>query len=139
MKVKDMMHKGAQCVTPDTDITTVARHMKTLDIGAIPVVQDNALLGMVTDRDIAVRGLADGRSAAGLTARDVMTTGVVSCRDNAKVKDALARMEREQVRRLPVVDKDGNVVGMVSFGDIAHALSRKRAGEMTRALSAHHA
>jgi CBS domain-containing protein len=82
MKVKNSMHKGVQWVSPDTPVTALAAAMREQDIGAIPVGENDRLVGMVTDRDIAVRAVANGRDISALTARDVMTNGIVWCRDS---------------------------------------------------------
>ena len=82
MKVKEMMHKGVEWVSPDTPITAIAEKMQKGDIGAIPVGENDRLVGMVTDRDLAVRGLVKGKDISKLTAKDVMTKGVSWCRDS---------------------------------------------------------
>lgn len=139
MKVKDMMHKGVECVSPETAIQAVAKRMRELDVGAIPVEVDGKLVGMVTDRDITIRGVADSEDVSKLKAKDVMTSGVVYCRDTEDVEDAIRIMEGKQIRRLPVLDEAMQMVGMVSLGDVSHALSREITGEVTKAVSAHHA
>lgn len=138
MKVKEMMHKGVEWVPPDTPVTAIAKKMRQLDIGAIPVGENDRLIGMVTDRDITIRGVADGKDISKLTARDVTTKGVVWCRDSEDVNDAAHTMESEQVRRLPVIDESKRMVGMLSLGDISHAASQRIAAEVTKAISAHH-
>jgi CBS domain-containing protein len=139
MKVKNCMHKGAQWVAPDTPITTVAKTMLEQDIGAIPVGENDRLVGMVTDRDIAVRGVANGKDVSHLTARDIMTTGIVWCRDSDEVSQAAQMMESKQVRRLPVIDKNKRMVGILGLGDISTAASQRITAGITRAVSAHHA
>lgn len=139
MKVKKMMHKGVEWVSPDTTIAALAKKMQQFDIGAIPVGENDRLIGMVTDRDIAIRGVADGKDPSKLTARDVMTKGVIYCRDNEDVDEAARIMESKQIRRLPVIDANKRMVGMISLGDVSHAASQKIAAEVTRAVSAHHA
>jgi len=138
MKVKDMMHKGAEFVAPNAKLQAIAKKMRDHDIGAIPVCEDGRPIGMVTDRDIAIRGLADGKDISALEARDVMTRDVIFCRDTEDAEDALRIMENNKVRRLPVLDDAEKLVGMVSLGDISHALSRELTGEVTKAVSAHH-
>jgi signal-transduction protein with cAMP-binding, CBS, and nucleotidyltransferase domain len=81
MKVKNCMHRGAQWVSPDTSVKAMASAMLEQDIGAIPVGENDRLIGMVTDRDIALRALANGKDVSALTARDIMTKGIVWCRD----------------------------------------------------------
>jgi CBS domain-containing protein len=136
MKVKDAMHKGAEWVGPS--IAQVAKKMKTLDIGAIPVGENDRLIGMVTDRDIACRAVANGRDTSKLTAKDVMSKGIVYCRDHEELGDALRIMETKQIRRLPVIDGEKRLVGMLSIGDISHAASRTLSGDVIAAVSAHH-
>ena len=106
---------------------------------AIPVGENDRLIAMVTDRDIVIRGVANGKDPSKLTARDVMTKGVTYCRDNEEVDEAVRIMESERIRRLPVIDANKRMVGMISLGDMSHAASKKIAAEVTRAVSAHHA
>jgi CBS domain-containing protein len=94
---------------------------------------------MVTDRDIAVRGLAKGNNVSKLTAKDVMTKGVIWCRDSDSAAKAARLMETKHVRRLPVINEKKRMVGMLSLGDISHAAPQKTAAEALKAVSAHHA
>ena len=137
MKVQDMMHKGVECVSPDTAINAIAKRMRELDVGAIPVAADGKLVGMVTDRDIAIRCVADSQDISKVNAKDVMTSAVVYCRDNEDVEDAVRIMEGK-LRRLPVLNEAMRMVGMVSLGDVSHALPRDITGEVAKAVSAHH-
>lgn len=139
MKVRDLMHKGVETMPPNTPVTKLARKMLESDIGAIPVGTKDQLLGMVTDRDITVRAVASGKDITTLTAQDVMTMGVICCRDTEKVRDVMRTMETKQIRRIPVVDENSHLVGMISLGDISQRLSDKATGEVTKAVSAHHA
>ena len=138
MKVKDMMHKGVECVSPDTAINAIAKKMRELDVGAIPIAQDGKLVGMITDRDITIRCVAGNGDMSKIKAKDVMTQGVVYCRDNEDVEDAVRIMEGKQIRRLPVLDEAMHMVGMISLGYVSHALPRDITGEVTKAVSAHH-
>ena len=138
MKVKDMMHKGVECVSPDTAINLIAKKMRDLDVGAIPVAANGELVGMVTDRDITIRCVVGNETMSSIKAKDVMTSGVIYCRDNEDVEDAVRIMEGKQVRRLPVLNEAMQVVGMVSLGDLSHALPRDLTGEVAKAVSAHH-
>jgi CBS domain-containing protein len=139
MKVSEIMHKGVEWVSPDTPVTTLARKMQQHDVGALPVGENDRLVGMVTDRDIAVRGLADGKDISRLTARDIMTRGVIWCRASDTAAHAAQLMEAKQVRRLPVIDDNKRMVGMLALGDISHATSHRIAAEIVKAVSAHHA
>jgi CBS domain-containing protein len=122
MKVKDVMHTGAFWVGPDTPITDVAKLMHKNDIGAVPIGENDKLIGMVTDRDIVCKGLAkesfDVRRA---TARDVMTSGIHCCGEEDDLNKAAAHMEELKVRRLPVINKDKRMVGVLSRHDVARA------------------
>jgi len=93
----------------------------------------------VTDRDITCRAVADGRDIAKLTARDVMSKGIVYCTDTEDLDDAIHLMESKKIRRLPVINEKKRMVGMLSLGDISHAASREMSGEVMAAVSAHHA
>src|SRR5262245_47465203 len=123
MKVKEVMHKDAEWVTPQTALADVARRMRDLDIGAVPVGENDRLIGMVTDRDIACRAVANGQDWARLTARDVMSKGIFYCNDTEELEDALRIMEQKKVRRLPVINEKKRMVGMLSLGDMSHAAS----------------
>jgi len=112
--------------------------MKTEDIGAVPVGENDKLVGMVTDRDIICRGLGNGKNPEKLTAKDVMTKGITYCRENEEVDDVIRIIESKQIRRLPVIDKDKRMVGMLSIGDISHSMPQEMSGEVMRAVSAHH-
>jgi CBS domain-containing protein len=138
MKVKNCMHKGAQWVSPDTPVKAVAKAMLEQDIGAIPVGENDRLIGMVTDRDIAVRGVANGNDVSALTARDVMTRGIIWCRDSDDLSHAANMMQSKKVRRLPVIDKNKRMVGILSLGDLSQAGTERTIAAATRAVSAHH-
>jgi predicted transcriptional regulator len=139
MKVKDVMHGGAEWIAPQTPVTDIARKMRDLDIGAMPVGENDRLIGMVTDRDISCRGVANGKDIGSLTARDVMSKGIVFCRDTEELEDAVRIMEQRQVRRLPVINDRKRMVGMLCLGDIANAAPHALSGEVIASVSAHHA
>jgi CBS domain-containing protein len=138
MKVKNAMHKGAEWVAPETPVAQVAKKMRELDVGSLPVGENDRLIGMVTDRDITCRAVANGRDISKLTARDVMTRGIFYCRDSEELDDALRIMESKKIRRLPVIDENKRMVGMLSLGDISHAASHELSGELMAAVSEHH-
>jgi CBS domain-containing protein len=138
MKVKDAMHKGAEWVEAVTPVVTIAKKMRDLDVGAIPVGENDRLIGMVTDRDIIVRAISEGKDVGKLTARDVMSKGIVFCRDTEEVEDAVRIMEQKRIRRLPVLDENKRMIGMLSIGDVAHSASHEISGETISAVSAHH-
>jgi len=138
MKVKEVMHKGATCVEPTTSIREIAKRMRDADIGAIPVKANGQLVGIVTDRDLACRALANGDVAASLTAKDVMTRDVVCCSADDDVEIAIDVMEAKQIRRLPVTDSHKNIIGMRRLGEISHKVSKELSAEVLRAVSGHH-
>lgn len=139
MKVKEAMHKGVEWASPDTPISQIAKMMCDQDIGAVPIGENDRLIGMVTDRDIACRGVAKQKNMAKMTARDVMTEGIIYCRDTEDLGDALRIMERKKVRRLPVINEKKRMVGILALGDISHAASKDLTGEVLFAVADHHA
>ena len=139
MKVKEAMHKGVDWVGPDTPISDIARLMRKDDIGAIPIGENDRLVGMVTDRDIVCKGLAkEGFDANRATARDVMTEGIHCCRDDDDLAKAVRHMEALKVRRLPVINKSKRMVGILSLGDVSHSASGDLLSECVKSVSAHH-
>ena len=139
MQVREAMHAGVTWVGPETSLSELARKMRDEDIGAIPIGENDRLIGMVTDRDITLRGLADGRSIESLTARDVMTSPIVYCRADEDIGDAIRIMEDQAIRRLPVIDENKRMVGMLALGDIGDFAPRDMSAEVMQAVSAHHA
>src|SRR6266852_6257881 len=122
MKVKDAMHKGVEWVGPDTPVTELAKLMRRHDVGAIPIGENDRLIGMVTDRDIICKGLAeDSFDALCAIARDVMTPGIHCCREDDDLAKAVRHMEELKVRRLPVINKNKRMVGMLSLGDLSQS------------------
>lgn len=138
MNIDKVMHIPAAWVEATTPVAEVARLMKENDIGAVPVGRDDKLIGIVTDRDLALRILAEGRDPATTTVEQVMTPGIVWCRTSQTVEDAIYLMEQKQIRRLPVIDDNKRLVGMLSLGDIAGALPRQLLGELVHAVADHH-
>jgi CBS domain-containing protein len=139
MKVQTAMHKGVEWVGPDTPITELAKLMRQHDVGSIPIGENDQLIGMVTDRDIVCKGLAqkdfDARRA---TARDVMTEGIHCCRDDDDLAKAVRHMEALKVRRLPVINKSKRMVGILSLGDVSHSAPSDLLSECVKSVSAHH-
>ncbi|MEO0360760.1 MAG: CBS domain-containing protein [Pseudomonadota bacterium] len=138
MKVKEAMHADAEWRAPDTSLAEIAALMRSNDIGAVPIGENDRLVGMVTDRDIALRAFADGKDPSAMTASDVMSKGVVYCTTAEEIGDAIHLMEQKQIRRLPVIDEDKRLVGMLSLGDVTHAVSQELGGELARSVSGHH-
>ncbi|MBK8542153.1 MAG: CBS domain-containing protein [Caulobacteraceae bacterium] len=129
MLVREAMTRDVKTVTPDTTIREAARLMAEYDIGALPVSDGDRLAGMVTDRDIAVRAVAIGRGSDALV-DEVMTLDVLYCHEDEDIGHIAGNMAEKQVRRLPVVDVDKRLIGIISLADIADA----RADEAGEAL-----
>ncbi len=138
MKVKDIMHKGATCVESDTPVREIAKFMRDCDVGAIPIESDGRIIGIVTDRDIAC-AVADGGDIGHMTAQSIMSKNVVCCSPEDDVEAAANLMERKQVRRLPVIDAQSGMIGILSLGDLSHQTEAKLCNDVLRAVSAHHA
>ncbi len=138
-KVKDAMHVSAEWRDPGASLTEIAQLMKAKDIGAVPIGEDDRLVGIVTDRDIALRAVANEIDLGTAIARDVMSREVHYCMEDEEIDEAIELMEEKQIRRLPVVNREKRLVGMLSLGDISQATSQNAAGELLRSVSAHHA
>lgn len=135
MKIEDVMTTDVNFVGPGTPITEVARQMRDADIGSTPVVEDERLIGMVTDRDIVVRTVAAGCDPDTATARDAMSAGILYCFVDDTVEAVLENMGDLQIRRLPVVNRDKRLVGVVSLGDLSLTGKRRAAGEALQEIS----
>ncbi|WP_374274343.1 CBS domain-containing protein [Brevundimonas sp.] len=134
MKVRDVMSKDVQVARPDDHVQEVAMRMQSGDFGFMPVADGDRLVGTVTDRDIVVRGVARGLDGSTRVA-EVMTHDVKSVRDDADLKSVLDTMGGRQIRRLPVVDKNERLVGVVSLGDLSTRVKEKYAGEALEDIS----
>jgi CBS domain-containing protein len=119
MQVNQVMTRGAECARPDASLHEAAERMKALDVGSLPVCDDDRLVGMVTDRDITVRATAEGLPPNLGQVRDIMTPNVVYCYEDQDVSEAARLMEQNQIRRLVVLNRDKRLVGIVSLGDLA--------------------
>ena len=135
MRIQDVVTAEVSFVRPDTPILEIARKMRDGDIGATPVVEDERLIGMVTDRDVVVRIIAEGGDIRTKTARDAMSPGILYCFVDESVEAVLENMGDQQIRRLPVVDRQKRLVGVVSLGDLALSGKRKAAGEALQEIS----
>ena len=134
MIVKDVMTAQVVTAKPSTTVSEIARMMSQIDSGAVPIVDDGKAVGLITDRDIVLRVVAKG---AGLDtpAAEVMSDGVVSCKEDDNVAAAAAKMGAEQVRRLLVYNEAGGLAGIVSLGDIALDYGAKVVGRTLEEIS----
>jgi len=134
MKVSDVMTRDVQTVRPDQSARDAATFMLRADAGAIPVTEGDRLVGMITDRDIAVRGVAEGHGPD-TPVRDLMTNDIVAAREDYNVEDAAARMGQSQVRRLMVIDDQQRLCGIVSLGDLSRDADTDGASEALEGVS----
>ena len=134
-KVADIMTRSIATVQREETIQAAARRMREMDVGSLPVLDGSALVGMVTDRDITVRGVAEGMVAQESRVADVMTAEVRCCRADDSIEAVMDEMGDAQVRRLPVLDANNEVVGVVALGDLATRQSQ-HTDETLREISA---
>ena len=134
-KVHEVMTDRPRCVTPETPVSEAAQLMKSDDVGSLPILDGEQLAGMVTDRDIVIRAIADGKDPRGMPVREIASRELVTVRADDDLSDALKLMASQQVRRLPVVDDDNRLVGIVAQADIAVAAKEKAVGEMVEEIS----
>jgi len=137
MTVKDIMTPNPECIRPDATLQEAARRMRDLDVGPLPVCgDDDRLAGMITDRDITVRAVAEGKDPKTTTVREAMTDEIVHVYEDQDVADAAQVMEQKQIRRLVVLNHDHRLVGIVSLGDLAvESGDRTKAGEVLQEVS----
>ncbi len=135
-QIKDVMSQDVQFVTPEKTVQQVAEIMQARDIGFVPVGENDRLIGMVTDRDITTRCVATGQNPASQQIRDVMTPKTYYCYDDQPVEEVCNNLGEIQVRRLPVVNRDKRLVGVVSLGDLAQEASRPNVGQTQQQITA---
>ena len=119
MQIREIMTQGAEVVYLDDAAREAGAKMRELDVGALPVCDGERIQGVITDRDLAIRLVAEGRDPARTKVSDIMTPGVSYCFDDQSVEEAVMLMEAEQIRRLPILNREKQLVGMLSLGDLA--------------------
>jgi CBS-domain-containing membrane protein len=119
MRVSEIMSSDVYSVTTDVPLTAAAALMREQSIGMVPVTQNRQLVGVVTDRDIVVRGLADARNPDTTPIKDIMSSQIVYCRDGDDADAAALQMKESQIRRLPVINEAGQLIGILALGDLA--------------------
>ena len=135
--VREVMHEGCECIGESESLLAAAKRMEALDIGAMPICgQDDRLKGMITDRDIVVKALAHERDPATTMAGELAQERLVCVRADSSMDRALSLMEEHKVRRLPVIDENKRLCGMVSEADIARHMPQEKTGEMVGAIAA---
>ncbi|HXE41284.1 MAG TPA: CBS domain-containing protein [Azonexus sp.] len=136
MRVSEAMTRDVQIANPNQSIRDVAAIMAACDVGSLPVGENDRLVGMITDRDIAIRAVANGKSPDTTTVREVMSQDVKYCFDDAELSDVAHNMGDIQLHRLPVVDHDKHLVGILALADIANCEGSESAGDAVCGLSA---
>jgi CBS domain-containing protein len=121
---RDVMTPNPDCVRSSDNVREAARIMKSSDTGVVPVVDGKKIIGLITDRDIVVRGLAEGKDLGNCRVNDVMTQPARTVREDTPVGEILDLMSRSEIRRVPVVDRNDELVGIVSIGDISTATNQ---------------
>ena len=135
MKAQDIMTKDPSSVSPDADVVEAAQIMKRDNVGVVPVVDQRRLVGVVTDRDIAIRCIAEGKTGK-CQVREVMTEqNLFTCGPNDDVDQIMSTMGREQVRRIPIVDERGTLLGIVSQADIVRKANDRKAEDTVEKIS----
>ena len=135
MKISDVMTREVQTIRPDQTAQEAAAFMLKADAGSIPVIDGDTLIGMITDRDIAVRGVAKGHGPD-TPVRDLMSSGIISVNINDDLGSVASKMSDAQVRRLPVIDEQQRLCGIVSLGDLSRGSEGEQATEALEGVSA---
>ena len=138
MKAVEVMTRSPRCAYPGTSLEMIARMMIECDCGAIPIVADHDArfpIGMITDRDIVVRVVANGMNPCVLTARDCLTVPALTVLEDADLTDVIELLEDRKVRRLLVVDRAGALTGIIAQADIANHASKRKAGDLLKEVS----
>ena len=136
MKVKEAMTREVEFIHPNDSLQTAAQKMRDRDIGFLPVHEGDELVGVVTDRDIVIRGIEGGMNPDAIVGREMVTSPVIYCFDDQDVEDAARLMRQNQIRRLLVLDrKDNQAVGVVSLGDLAGTVNAKTSGKVLQSIS----
>ena len=135
MQLKDIMSIQVEAISEEAPLTEAARRMAQEDIGFLPVIGNDSISGVITDRDIVIRCIADGQDPTIVTVKAVMTRDVFVLPDEADVTEAAALMEEQQIRRILVQDDQERYVGVVSLGDLARATGHELSGEVLERVS----
>ncbi|SEL50580.1 CBS domain-containing protein [Stigmatella aurantiaca] len=133
--IREVMTRDVGVVRPSDTVREAAQKMRDLDVGPIPVCDGQRVQGMLTDRDIVVRAIAEGMDPAQTRVADIMTKGIQYCFDDDEAEEVLERMEAQQLRRFIVVDRNKNLVGIVALGDLAGEESGQRVGKTLEGIS----
>ena len=133
--IRDVMSSNPSAIEADKPVTEAAKLMRDEDVGLAPVVEGDRLVGTLTDRDIAVRVVAEGKDPQSTTVREVASTDLVTIDPEQDLDEAVRLMAQHQVRRLPVVEEDGRLVGIVAQADVARQADDRQTGEVVERIS----
>ena len=134
-KVREVMTNNPRCVTAETPVAEAARLMKSEDVGSLPILEGERVTGIVTDRDIVLQAVAEGKNPSGMPVREVASRELIKVNADEDLSSALQLMASQQVRRLPVVDDDGRLVGILAQADVAREVKDKDSGQMLQDIS----
>ncbi len=134
-QIKEIMSTDFRTITPETTLKEAAQMMKQYDMGFLPVGENDKLTGMITDRDIAIRAVAEGKDPSTCTAGDIMTPKTYYCYDDQSTEEICQNLSEIKVRRLPVVNRDKRLVGIVSMGDLAQAAEQAQIGKTEQQIT----
>jgi len=134
-KVREVMTDSPRCITPETLVSEAARLMKSEDVGSLPILEGERLTGIVTDRDIVLQAVAEEKDPRGMPVREVASRDLVTVGQDEDLSEALKRMASHQIRRIPVVDEDDRLVGIVTQADVAREAKDKDSGQMLQDIS----
>ncbi len=137
MQVKEVMTKDVACIEPKTTIAEAAKIMRSRDIGALPVAKKDGLIGIVTDRDICCRAIAQNLDPESATVDEIMSKNVATCFEDQELAEAAHIMEQKQIRRLPVLSRKSKLVGIMTVGDISQHAGRNLTGEVEERITRH--
>ena len=135
MQLSEILTRDVETIRPDAPVREAAQRMRSMDVGSLPVCDGQRLLGMVTDRDLALRILADGRDPNATPVKDAMTPDVCYAFEDDDVRRAADLMKERQIRRLPVLNRDKQLVGIVAIGDIATHATDQLSGDTLEKIS----
>ena len=135
MKLKEIMTRDVEVIHPHDSLQTAAQKMRDRDIGFLPVCDGDRLVGVVSDRDIIVRVIAEGMDPKAMIERDLVTAPVIYCFEDQDVDEAARIMQENQIRRLVILNRDKRLVGIVSLGDLARNRPADRSGEVLQSVS----
>ena len=136
MQAYELMTRTVQCVSPETYIQEVAQTMKSLDVGFLPVCENDRLVGALTDRDLVLRVIAEGKDVKDCKARDVMTHDVFWCYEDQTTDEVAGYMAGKEIRRVLILNRDKRLVGVISIGDLAKAGEEQITGETIKDIAA---